>query len=403
MNIFRKNILTFIALTLGNILLAQNPIYLEISDCTKEFQYNYTELSGANTNYFTYQFTINDYETVILEASTYDSKFITNNSFIASNRITCGEALANSLSVETIEMIQKEKQSVYLLKPTNNGFDVLNVTEATYQVYLPNDQYLRVITREYGFDYNGKQNHTVGAELKTAGEGELVLFHEESVDCYKKPTFMHVPIKFMETANIEYVLGLGVIRQYSDLVEHKLVTIDGQPIEQYLLTFCNPDITQTNRENIPETYSIPTDKAKISQVEDNEPLIVFDEERTTIVTTDDIDMSLVEEDVKELIENNPVRSKGKTVIYKSTPVNKQTIGNREIPSTYGTTKEATKIYKSTPTNKKSINKQNIHIVKSGETLYGISKKYDLTTLQLKALNQLEDNTIEIGQELIIKN
>ena len=43
-----------------------------------------------------------------------------------------------------------------------------------------------------------------------------------------------------------------------------------------------------------------------------------------------------------------------------------------------------------------------HVVNQGETLYGLSKKYNLTTLQLKRLNSLESNTIEIGQVLLIK-
>ena len=41
----------------------------------------------------------------------------------------------------------------------------------TYQIYLPNDKYLRVIAPEYGFDYDGSKSYEVGAELKTAGEG----------------------------------------------------------------------------------------------------------------------------------------------------------------------------------------------------------------------------------------
>ncbi len=43
-----------------------------------------------------------------------------------------------------------------------------------------------------------------------------------------------------------------------------------------------------------------------------------------------------------------------------------------------------------------------HTVKKGETLYRISKLYDVTVDQLKKLNKLESNSINIGQKLIIK-
>ncbi|WP_347174201.1 glucosaminidase domain-containing protein [Polaribacter uvawellassae] len=43
-----------------------------------------------------------------------------------------------------------------------------------------------------------------------------------------------------------------------------------------------------------------------------------------------------------------------------------------------------------------------HIVKKGETLYSISRKYKITVQQLKKNNNLKDNIISIGQKLIIK-
>lgn len=42
-----------------------------------------------------------------------------------------------------------------------------------------------------------------------------------------------------------------------------------------------------------------------------------------------------------------------------------------------------------------------HVVKKGETLYSISKKYNLTVEQLKQLNNLSDSTLSIGQLLYV--
>ncbi|MFK7948615.1 MAG: LysM peptidoglycan-binding domain-containing protein [Saprospiraceae bacterium] len=373
MNVLKKIILTFTVIISANLLFAQNPIYLEISDCTKEFKYSYTEPNGVNSGYVAYQFVLNDYETVILETSTYDSKIVSNNSPIATSRISCSESLQKQLPVETIEKIQDGKQDVYLLKPNSNGFTVLSVTDATYQVYLPYDKYLRVVARAYEFDYDGKKEYETGAVLKTAGEGDFVLFDEASIDCYDKPTFMHVPLNFMETANIEYILGVGVVRQYSDLMEHRLLSIDGQPIQQYLTTFCNKDFVET--ETIPELHETSVAEEVIENTTENTVLMIPDFEQETIVIKEEegINMSLVEEGMGEIIENATESSKGKSEIYKSIPV------NREV-----------------------ISKKNIHIVVAGETLYSISKKFNLTTTQLKKMNQLEENTITIGQKLKIK-
>lgn len=44
-----------------------------------------------------------------------------------------------------------------------------------------------------------------------------------------------------------------------------------------------------------------------------------------------------------------------------------------------------------------------HIVQKGETLFKIAKKYKTSVDVIKALNQLETNTIEIGQELLVRH
>ena len=48
------------------------------------------------------------------------------------------------------------------------------------------------------------------------------------------------------------------------------------------------------------------------------------------------------------------------------------------------------------------NSEAYHTVKKGETLYGISRKYELSVSELKTLNNLSDNIIEIGQKLKVK-
>jgi len=43
----------------------------------------------------------------------------------------------------------------------------------------------------------------------------------------------------------------------------------------------------------------------------------------------------------------------------------------------------------------------VHVVERGETLYSISRKYNLTTTKLKEFNNKEDDTVSIGEELKI--
>lgn len=42
-----------------------------------------------------------------------------------------------------------------------------------------------------------------------------------------------------------------------------------------------------------------------------------------------------------------------------------------------------------------------HLVKQGETLYGIARKYGTTVAELRALNELKHDTLRVGEELVI--
>lgn len=54
-----------------------------------------------------------------------------------------------------------------------------------------------------------------------------------------------------------------------------------------------------------------------------------------------------------------------------------------------------------PTKETETITKNYYTVKSGDTLYSISKKYNLSVDELKKLNNLNNNTLSIGQKLVV--
>lgn len=53
------------------------------------------------------------------------------------------------------------------------------------------------------------------------------------------------------------------------------------------------------------------------------------------------------------------------------------------------------------TNNSKPTKNNVHLVVKGDTLYSLSKKYNITVEELKKINKLKDNTLSLGQEIQI--
>lgn len=392
MNILKKSGLFLLLICLSNLLLGQTPIYVEIGDCVKELHYQHSETDGTNYEYYDYHFALNDYETVIFQVSKNTFKDVSEYEMTNMDLVACNsDNLTSQFSVEAVRQIQKRKQDVLLVKKTANGYAVGKVMDAVYMVYLSDGNYLRVIAQSHAFDYDGSQTYNPGAELKTEGEGNFILFDEKEEYCYEKPTFMHVPVNFMETSNMDYVLGVGMVRQYSDEKETKLTMVDGQPIDAYLATFCGETVEPIAQNPVAETVieeapfgeialgETPTGEIMIEETTEEKIVI----EETAIVLNvppmeEEIDMSLIDESSAVLIENSEVETKGGEMIrpLKSIPVMRDT--------------------------KTEVKAENIHVVEKGETLYSISKKYKISTLELKELNDLKENSIKLGQKLIIK-
>ena len=51
--------------------------------------------------------------------------------------------------------------------------------------------------------------------------------------------------------------------------------------------------------------------------------------------------------------------------------------------------------------KNKVKSQTIHVVKKGDTLYSISKKYNISISELVKNNNIKNNNISIGQSLKI--
>jgi len=366
-------------LLISNFVLAQAPIYLEVGDCTKEMHYTHTNSSNYFSEYYDYHFALNDYETVVLEVAKSNLTTLTFSELPRQYITSCSSAkFDEQISYETIGDIQNGKQSVYIVKQTNNGYTVGKVVNATYQFYLKNDDFLRVITKDVSFDYNAQNIYDPGEELIQDGEGSFVFYTEQYERCYKKPIFMHVPTNFMEAATLEYALGVGLLRAYSDDMEKKLIAINGQNVNFYLDTYCGiKEPLIVNNETI---ESISTDGKIIAEYDNNSYI------DTEAAAYFEIDQTYNTKGVEEVILPEDLTTTA--ILPELATVAKKA----ELEANVNTAKAA------------AMEKAGMmqYEVKQGDTLYNISKRYDLTTLQIKKLNGLESNTIEIGQVLFLR-
>jgi LysM repeat protein len=176
---------------------------------------------------------------------------------------------------------------------------------------------------------------------------------------------------------VKHIKNVGMAqRSYiedEEVYMSKLVSIDGKPVEKYL---------EENRDFNAQNTAKSADLAS--------PLFW-------------------EYNLTKVVETNPRYAPEYTVGNPTVSVSTSKGAKRgsaaNTPTQYNT--KMTKEPLSQPEVTLSVPKINLsgakHIVAKGETLYSISKAYKISVLDIKTDNQLSENTIKIGQELIIMN
>lgn len=159
------------------------------------------------------------------------------------------------------------------------------------------------------------------------------------------------------------------------------------------------------RGKITDPKDAPKLRTDADPEEEDKPDFVWEPERTVEIDEDD---KLAEQDElnnmedekneEDLPTDNPVSDQEtKDVDDESTNLDPITLPdvNEDLPEEKDDRGIADELPQS--------DSETYHTVKKGETLYRISRMYELTVSELKTLNNLSDNIIEIGQKLKVKN
>jgi len=88
-------------------------------------------------------------------------------------------------------------------------------------------------------------------------------------------------------------------------------------------------------------------------------------------------------------------------IRKSSPVETPPNGGERNPSAYGIAPEGSAGSGPTDSMLGSMQSSAVHVVKPGETLYRISRRYGVTVDKVRKWNKLPDDIIEVGQKLVV--
>jgi len=146
---------------------------------------------------------------------------------------------------------------------------------------------------------------------------------------------------------------------------------------------------------------------------------VIEHQPTTIEAEQDIWATYPSTNTKEKIDQTVYKSSetqseqttGRSIIYDPTPAVNQQPVRVYVPNDGGTNQQPT--YNPSPTvisnqpstttkpNTKPVVGGTYHTVVKGDTLYGLSRKYNVSVDQIKSWNNLTNSNINVGQRLVV--
>lgn len=307
-----------------------------------------------------------------------------------------------------IEAVDATDFNIYIVEAGAGFYTVYRVTDVAF--YTFSRYSFEVSSQDYNFDYQYFETYNPSEALSQNDEtGAMVLFAGKSkTDCYEQVGMLAIPSHVCSTAiNIEVLKGIGLRTERRGDYTLELQSINGESLPAYLMG----EMCQKSRFEQPFTYqqllAMGNTARGGGQDEAFADVKVVDEKAQSRHATREVQL---------MFDRNQVNIKsGGAPTARGLSANAAAAAPRNDTAKYvivypyvaaGQMARGGDMQHKGLTFKGKGATQNENaakwIVKKGETLYSIAKSLNVTVEDLKAWNQLPDNTINTGQELRTK-
>ena len=175
------------------------------------------------------------------------------------------------------------------------------------------------------------------------------------------------------TTYVDFVDNIGIVEEITELGRIKLIGINGETLDSYISRFCAPEENTSKVESIP--FYQPVEVEINTSVTTNPEITA--KSGTNIIPT--------QYEEKGAATSAFLESEYELIYNASGEESSERMFTAKGQGTeYG--------------NPNAV----VHVVNNGETLYGISRKYDVSIAEIQKLNNLEGTAIQVTQTLVIK-
>ncbi|MEM1328152.1 MAG: LysM peptidoglycan-binding domain-containing protein [Bacteroidota bacterium] len=367
-----KNLLWILLMGLSASTFAQryvlfNPV------CMERLKYDVINGYGGDS-YITYAIELNDQETIYLEVGKESDKKVNR---ISRAVVTCNSSSFGKNMVNRINNSNSEEYAI-VLKQGQGTFSISPVKAAAY--LKQSDRGIEYIGNDYAFNYdffsNSKNDNLANANY---GNGRVFFVGNAPYECFNAYTFSVTPQANSNlSTDLTIVPELGVLEHRTNMAGGKgskrLATVNAKTFGSIVQDRCKGVASQplTSRPNV---NTSPTTRPDVREEEERARGGNTRISTPATTSTPDTRVATNDNDSNYGIIARRDRSDA-TRIYNVDEPRKTTTTRTTLPATAG-----------------------IHVVKKGETLYRIAKNNSVSVEQLKAWNNLKNNSIYPGTQL----
>lgn len=409
---------------IGSVSLtsAKETIYVkyEPSSCIQQYYYKSATNSGSGlvTEYYDYHVKLNNSERTVVRSKKVGT-YKKSDYALTKSLINCDNKKTHTFQSLTGKVANGEKE-IFFIEEENGNYHIYKGMSASYEIY--NSQYFYSHSPDYAFRFIYNKDYAPSQKLKedrTSGVTTMFVGKDKK-GCNEQFGVVQMPEHVCSTqVSKEYLKDVGLYIEKNTDGFFMLKKIDDMPLDDYLKWRCSGFRTDMRPNNRPSEYDklVGENTAKGDVQTNIQPTVSSNTNANTTATTINNNGGSMMIATYNKIENT---TKGGEVIpteYNETSAATNNITDNFIIATY-----ANSTKKETTDNSKLDNKliptqydtevintkgtavkplKGRHFVVKGDTLYSLSKKYGVSIDEIKSWNHLPDNTIAIGDTIVV--
>jgi len=404
--------LAIIICLIGCVYLAsaKETIYVkyEPTSCVQQYYYKSATNSGNGivSEYFDYHVNLTSNEKTVVRSKKVGT-YKKSDYSLTKNLINCDNKKTHTFQSLTGKIATGEKE-VFFIEEVGDSYHIYKGMSASYEIY--NSKYFYSHSPEYSFRYIYNRDYAPSEKLKEdSGSGVTTLFAgTDTKGCNRQFGIVQMPEHACSTqVSKEYLKDIGLYIEKNGDGFFILKQIDRMLLSDYLKWRCSGFRTDLNpNNNRPTEYNQLTgnNTAKGGNVQNYNQQ---SNPNTEVVASYN--------NGSHSSDGNTVKG-GVSIPTQYSETTTQNTGAFIIATYEGNAKEP--ITKSKPLNGEIIPTgydavatkggnsvvqplKGRHVIVKGDTLYSLSKKYGASIDELKAWNNLADNTISIGDTFVV--